>query len=108
MEPQIILYYRVKTKPPKSQKIKGWINQGIISNNWEETYDRYIKTLYCEKCDCKLVKPKLVVSGDRPDKRIVPWLDEYTNQDAIMIRSDDVLTFVEPITDLLDYYVTIT
>ena len=58
--------------------------------------------------DCKLVKPKLVVSGDRPDKRIVPWLDEYTNQDAIMIRSDDVLTFVEPITDLLDYYVTIT
>ena len=58
--------------------------------------------------DCKLVKPKLVVSGDRPDKRIVPWLDEYTNQDAIMIRSDDVLTFVEPTTDLLDYYVTIT
>ena len=58
--------------------------------------------------DCKLIKPKLVVSGDRPDKRIVPWLDEYTNQDAIMIRSDDVLTFVEPITDLLDYYVTIT
>ena len=52
--------------------------------------------------DCKLVKPKLVVSGDRPDKRIVPWLDEYTNQDAIMIRSDDVLTFVEPTTDLLD------
>ena len=58
--------------------------------------------------DCKLVKPKLVVSGDRPDKRIVHWLDEYTNQDAIMIRSDDVLTFVEPTTDLLDYYVTIT
>ena len=58
--------------------------------------------------DCKLIKPKLVVSGDRPDKRIVPWLDEYTDQDAIMIRSDDVLTFVEPTTDLLDYYVTIT
>ena len=58
--------------------------------------------------DCKLIKPKLVVSGDRPDKRIVPWLDEYTNQDAIMIRSDDVLTFVEPTTELLDYYVTIT
>ena len=58
--------------------------------------------------DCKLVKPKLLVAGDRPDKRVVPWLDEYTNQDAIMIRSDDVLTFVEPTTDLLDYYVTIT
>ena len=58
--------------------------------------------------DCKLIKPKLVVPGDRPDKRIVSWLDEYTDQDAIMIRSDDVLTFVEPTTDLLDYYVTIT
>ena len=58
--------------------------------------------------DCKLIKPKLLVSGDRPDKRVVPWLDEYTDQDDIMIRSDDVLTFVEPTTDLLDYYVTIT
>ena len=58
--------------------------------------------------DCKLVKPKLVVPGDRPDKRVVEWLDEYTNQDGIMIRSDDVLTFVEPTTDLLDYYITIT
>ena len=58
--------------------------------------------------DCKLVKPKLVVPGDRPDKRVVEWLDEYTDQDGIMIRSDDVLTFVEPTTDLLDYYVTIT
>ena len=58
--------------------------------------------------DCKLIKPKLLVSGDRPDKWVVPWLDEYTDQDDIMIRSDDVLTFVEPTTDLLDYYVTIT
>ncbi len=58
--------------------------------------------------DCKLIKPKLVVPGDRPDKRVVEWLDEYTDQDGIMIRSDDVLTFVEPTTDLLDYYVTIT
>ena len=58
--------------------------------------------------DCKLVKPKLLVAGDRPDKRVVPWLDDYTTQNDIMIRSDDVLTFVEPTTDLLDYYVTIT
>jgi len=58
--------------------------------------------------DCKLIKPRLVVPGDRPDKRVVPWLDDYTEQDVIMIRSDDVLTFVEPTTDLLDYYITIT
>ena len=58
--------------------------------------------------DCKLIKPKLVVPGDRPDKRVVEWLGDFTEQDVIMIRSDDVLTFVEPTTDLLDYYVTIT
>jgi hypothetical protein len=55
MEPQIIQYYRVR-HPPKSAKIKIWINQGIISDDWDKTYEKYIKTLYCEKCNCKLVR----------------------------------------------------
>tara|TARA_B100001063_G_C16393505_1_gene371344 strand:- start:64 stop:342 length:279 start_codon:yes stop_codon:yes gene_type:complete len=55
MEPQIILYYRIR-HPPKSSKIKNWKNQGIISDDWDKTYERYIKTLYCEKCSCKLVR----------------------------------------------------
>lgn len=61
MEPQIILYYRIKnpTRSPgavKSSKIKCWKSQGIISDNWDKIYDRYIKTLYCENCNCKLVR----------------------------------------------------
>ena len=55
MEPQIIQYYRIR-HPPKSSKIKNWKNQGIISDDWDKTYERYIKTLYCEKFSCKLVR----------------------------------------------------
>ena len=57
--------------------------------------------------DCKLIKPKLVIEGKTPKERIVEWLN-FTKQDVIMIRSDDVLTFVEPTKDLLDYYSSIT
>ena len=58
--------------------------------------------------DCKLVKPKLVVPNGKTIKdRITEWLN-FTEQDVIMIRSDDVLTFVEPTKDLLDYYLSIT
>ena len=58
--------------------------------------------------DCKLVKPKLVVPNGKTVKdRITEWLN-FTEQDVIMIRSDDVLTFVEPTKDLLDYYLSIT
>jgi len=57
--------------------------------------------------DCKLIKPKLVIEGKTPKERISEWLN-VKNQDVIMIRSDDVLTFVEPTKDLLDYYLSIT
>ena len=57
--------------------------------------------------DCKLVKPKLLGDGVTAKERITDWLN-FTNQDVIMIRSDDVLTFVEPTKELLDYYLSIT
>ena len=57
--------------------------------------------------DCKLIKPKLLIEGKTAKERIIEWLN-FTKQDVIMIRSDDVLTFVEPTKDLLDYYLSIT
>lgn len=51
--------------------------------------------------DCKLIKPYVVTQGD--DSTPVPWLS-FTEQDVILIRSDDVLTFVEPAKNLLDWY----
>jgi hypothetical protein len=50
--------------------------------------------------DCRLIKPYLV---ERPSLEITDWLD-FTNQNDIMIRSDDVLTFVDPKGELLDKY----
>ena len=50
--------------------------------------------------DCTLLKPYLV---ERPSLEITDWLD-FTNQTDIMIRSDDVLTFVDPKGELLDKY----
>jgi len=58
--------------------------------------------------DCKLVKPFRIL--DDPDKspedRIVPWLD-FTEQSDIMVRSSDILTFVEPAPQLLAHYMTL-
>jgi hypothetical protein len=54
--------------------------------------------------DCKLVKP---FTMDQSTLDIKAWLD-FTPQDVIMLRSDDVLTFVEPSKDLLDKYLKIT
>ena len=50
--------------------------------------------------DCRLIKPYLV---ERSSLEITDWLD-FTNQTDIMIRSDDVLTFVDPKGELLDNY----
>ena len=50
--------------------------------------------------DCRLIKPYLV---DRSSLEITDWLD-FTNQSDIMIRSDDILTFVDPKGELLDKY----
>ena len=58
--------------------------------------------------DCKLINPYRIL--DDPDKspedRIVPWLD-FTEQSDIMVRSSDILTFVEPTPQLLAHYRTL-
>ena len=51
--------------------------------------------------DCKLVKPFRILGRHEgppdmtPEERIQPWLD-FTEQSDIMVRSSDILTFVEP------------
>tara|TARA_B100000965_G_scaffold166033_1_gene138374 strand:- start:1313 stop:1591 length:279 start_codon:yes stop_codon:yes gene_type:complete len=57
--------------------------------------------------DCKIIKPYRIVLGINTDTKteeyIEPWLT-FTNQDEILIRSADVLTFVEPNGKLVDEY----
>jgi hypothetical protein len=61
--------------------------------------------------DCKLVKPfRILGRHEAPDmtheERIQPWLD-FTEQSDIMVRSSDILTFVEPAPQLLAHYMTL-
>jgi hypothetical protein len=57
--------------------------------------------------DCKVINPYRIVLGINTDtdakERLEPWLT-FTNQTEILIRSADVLTFVEPNGKLIDEY----
>ena len=53
--------------------------------------------------DCKIVSPYLLSESGE----LTTWLD-FTNQTDIMLRSDDILTFVEPNGKLIDKYLELT
>lgn len=50
--------------------------------------------------DCRLVKPFIV----KTDKTLEPFLGDYTNQDILMMSSDQILTITEPKPTLLEKY----
>ena len=53
--------------------------------------------------DCKIVSPYLLSESGE----LTAWLN-FTNQTDIMLRSDDILTFVEPNGKLIDKYLELT
>ena len=54
--------------------------------------------------DCRLIKPfVLSESGE-----MTSWLENISNQNEVMMRSDDVLTFVEPNGKIIDKYLELT
>jgi len=57
--------------------------------------------------DCKLIDPYKVTKTNNDDFILEPWLD-CTNQNEIMLRSADALTFVEPKGNILDKYIELT
>ena len=38
----------------KRYRIKNWRKKGIISDDWELVYDRYLQTTHCDFCKCEL------------------------------------------------------
>jgi hypothetical protein len=54
--------------------------------------------------DCKLINPYKVIKNSNDEFTLEPWLD-CTNQNEIMLRSADALTFVEPKGNILDKYI---
>ena len=53
--------------------------------------------------NCKLINPYLL---NRSSGEIDKWL-EFTDQNEIMLRSDDMLTVVEPTSKILEKYESI-
>lgn len=53
--------------------------------------------------DCKLINPYQII-----DKKLIPWLHEFTdNIETIMISSDKILTLVDPKKQLIDNYLNL-
>jgi len=46
--------YRESEKGRNSVRISKWKSRGILSDNYDELYDRFINTEYCELCSVKL------------------------------------------------------
>ena len=62
--------------------------------------------------DCLLKNPYQILgrheTDSPPEDRFVKWMNEYTDSRKFMLRSDDVLTFMEPNSKLVDHYNKLT
>ena len=52
--------------------------------------------------DCKIIKPYEYVDGN-----LVPW-PEVSCQNELRLRSEDILTVVEPTQEIIDQYLKLT
>lgn len=50
--------YRQTEKAIKNRRITNWKIMGVISENYDELYEKYINTEFCELCECKLTEDK--------------------------------------------------
>jgi len=43
----------------KSNRISHWRKSGVICDDWDVLYERYLNTESCELCNCKLTEDKI-------------------------------------------------
>jgi len=61
-------YDRQRRQTPqrkKTMRISKWKSQGIISNDFDKLYERYLNTEKCEECNCMLTVDKRNTSTTR-------------------------------------------
>ena len=49
----------------KSNRISKWKYSGIICDDWDTLYERYLNTEFCEDCKCELTEDKNNTSTTR-------------------------------------------
>tara|TARA_R110000787_G_scaffold249585_1_gene355175 strand:- start:41 stop:442 length:402 start_codon:yes stop_codon:yes gene_type:complete len=54
--------YRQTEKCKKSHRISKWKSRGVISNNYDELYDKFINTTNCENCDIEFIEGDLSIN----------------------------------------------
>ena len=54
--------YRQSEKGIKSRRIARWKKRGVICEDWNELYNQYIRTSYCDICKVELTYDKLLTS----------------------------------------------
>ncbi len=57
--------YQQTPQRKKSNRIAQWKHKGIISNDFDKLYERYLNTENCEECDCILTEDKRNTSTTR-------------------------------------------
>ena len=75
----------------------------LLSN--QEIVVSEIEEIACEIGDpnCKLTKPYKIVDGS-----LQKWMEDYTEQNEIMISSDKIITLVTPSPLIFDQYSKVT
>ena len=53
-----IKHYKQSPAGIKSSRIYNWKRRGIIHDNYDELYERYLNTEFCELCNIKLTEDK--------------------------------------------------
>ena len=48
--------YKLTDAYKKSKRIYNWKSRGIITDDWNELYKKYINTTHCETCNIELVE----------------------------------------------------
>ena len=54
--------------------------------------------------DCKLIKPFQIKTSISSDIYLESWNSDYTSQDTFMVRSEKILTIMDPKPTLLEKY----
>tara|TARA_R110000822_G_scaffold38655_1_gene106964 strand:- start:99 stop:434 length:336 start_codon:yes stop_codon:yes gene_type:complete len=50
--------YQQTPEGKKSKRISRWKNRGVIHDNFDELYEKYINTELCDNCNCELTEDK--------------------------------------------------
>ena len=81
----------------KTIKVLLLSNQEIVVSEIEE--------IACEIGDpnCKLTKPYKIIDGD-----LHRWMEDYTEQNELMINSDKIITLVTPSPIIFEQYSKVT